>query len=584
MCGIAGVYNLKKQKVDYSLVAKMVGLLAHRGPDDEGFFIKENIGLGHRRLSIIDLSERGHQPMEREGLVIVYNGEIYNYIELRKELEEKGYVFSSATDTEVILFAFKEWGKDCLKKFNGMWAFAIWNKEKKELFCSRDRYGIKPFYYYYNDNVFLFASEIKPLLLFKKEPDKKSIYHYLTAELADFSENTFFKDIKQLEPGRYLILKDSTLKIDKYYELGFNRSLGSFSEKKLRQYSETFLGLLEDSVKLRLRSDVEIGSCLSGGLDSSAIVCLIDKLKKIKQKTFSFYAEAVDEREYIQEIVREKDINFFYVSSSAQEFWKDLEKVVFCQEEPFKSSGIYAQYKVMKLAKKNNIKVLLDGQGADELFGYPEQIGSFLNQSILHARFPLKFNKTILSNYLRFFLPKSAVFYLRKKKIKGLNFLNFSFEKEYKYEEGISRFSRINYQQALFEGITKSGLRRLLKYEDRNSMANSIESRLPFLDYRLVDFVFSLPAVYKIGKLLQREALKSLIPEKVRTRKDKMGFATPEENWLKENKENITNLFKSSDFKSEEYIENKKVLKNIEKINLSELWRFINLELWLRKF
>jgi asparagine synthase (glutamine-hydrolysing) len=573
MCGIAGIYG----KNSFS-VQKMTDLMQHRGPDDQGFFADGKISLGHRRLSIIDLSEKGHQPMERGGLVIVYNGEIYNYIELRKELERKGYVFSSGTDTEVILFAFKEWGRKCLEKFNGMWAFAIWDKDKKELFCSRDRYGIKPFYYYSSGSVFAFASEIKPLLLFKKKPNEKAIFEYLTAELADYSEQTFFEDIKQLEPSSYMTVKDAGMSMGRYYDVSFNKDLGRISQRNLKEYAENFLDLLQDSVRLRLRSDVEVGSCLSGGLDSSAIVCLINKLRNGGQKTFTFFASGADEREYIKETLADKDIKPFYISSSSEEFWQDLGKVVLSQEEPFKSSSIYAQYKVMELAQKQGVKVLLDGQGSDELFGYPEQISSFLNQSFLNGRALPNFN----TSFIRFFVPSSLLYYLRKKKIKSLNCIRPELKKKYRYNEAESKLAKINYQQALFEGLTGSGLRRLLRYEDKNSMAHSIESRLPFLDYRLVDFIFSLPAAYKINKLLQREALKGVIPEKVRLRKDKMGFVTPEEKWLRENKENIKRLF----LKDNPYFEKEKVLNLLNKENakLSELWRFINLELWLKKF
>jgi asparagine synthase (glutamine-hydrolysing) len=585
MCGIAGVYNNN----DDSLIKRMTGLMGHRGPDDEGFFEDDKIALGHRRLSIIDLSARGHQPMERDNLVIVYNGEIYNYIELRKELERKGYVFSSGTDTEVILFAFKEWGKDCLSKFNGMWAFAIWDKEKKELFCSRDRYGIKPFYYYFNGSVFAFSSELRPLLLFRKEPNEKAIFEYLTAELADYSSQTFFEGIKQLEPASYLFLKDNAIKKGKYYEIRPNFSLGVFSEKKAKEYAEEFLELLEDSVRLRLRSDVETGSCLSGGLDSSTIVSLINKLKKeTGQKTFSFYSNdpAIDERKYIKEILKDKNIDSYYVYCSGKDFWPEIQKVVQDQEEPFKSTSVYAQWKVMELANKNNVKVLLDGQGADELFGYPEQAASFFNQSFLKARALPRIN----GSWLRFFLPSSFIYYLRKKRIEELNFLKPALEKKYKYSERMSRSSRVNFQQALLEGMTDCGLKRLLRYEDKDSMAFSIESRIPFLDFRVVDFIFSLPAVYKFHngftKYLLRRACKGIIPEDVRLRKNKLGFAVPEEKWLSENRANILDIFKGRDFCSSVYVDKSKIIRKLEDKNsaISGLWRFINLELWLRKF
>ncbi len=284
MCGICGIYNRNtEKKINESTLKKMAKTISHRGPDDEGFYIGENIGLGHRRLSIIDFSKAGHQPMqnEDENLWIVYNGEIYNFLELRKELEKFGHRFKSNTDTEVILHAFEEWGIDCQNKFNGMWAFAIWDEKKKQLFCSRDRFGIKPFYYYIGNNVFAFASEIKALLccpFIKKEPNDKAIYDYLTIGASSHNAETFFKSIKQLEPGHYLILDKNGLKIEKYYQLPFNSEFGTFEEKKSQAFAQKFIELLEDSVRLRHRSDTQVGSCLSGGLDSSTIVCLADRL------------------------------------------------------------------------------------------------------------------------------------------------------------------------------------------------------------------------------------------------------------------------------------------------------------------
>ena len=591
MCGIAGIYNNNKE----SLVQKMTDLMEHRGPDDKGFFTDEKIALGHRRLSIIDLSEKGHQPMQRDNLVIVYNGEIYNYIELRKELEQKGYIFFSDTDTEVILFAFKEWGRDCLKKFNGMWAFAIWDKNKKELFCSRDRYGIKPFYYYYNNDVFAFASEIRALLscpFVKKEPNDKTVYEYLAAEMTDYSDHTFFKNIKQLEPSNYLLIKDKKFEKGKYYNLSFNPELGRFDSKKAEGYAEQFLLLLQDSVRLRMRSDVPVGSCLSGGLDSPAVVCLMTKfLKGEKQKTFSFYSEEFDEREYIEKVVKKAGAQDYYVSCSGENFWQDINRIVLQQEEPFKSTSIYAQWKVMELAEQNNVKVLLDGQGADEIMGYPGQAGSYFLQLFLNARIISFFQETnninlFFNHFIRYIAPKKLVMFLRKQKIESLKYINSGLEKKYGPAEILPRGARANFNQALFEGITGSGLRRLLKYEDKNSMAFSRESRLSFLDYRLVDFVSSLPAVFKAhkgtSKYLQRLAVKNLIPAEIIARKDKMGFVTPEERWLRENKENIKQIFR----RNNPYFSKEKILNklNQKKANLSSLWRFINLELWLKGF
>jgi len=271
MCGICGIYNLKREEQEKTL-KEMTKTLSHRGPDDEGFYIKENIGLGHRRLSIIDLSSAGHQPMSNEdgNLWITYNGEIYNFIELKKELKKLGHIFKSNTDTEVILHSFEEWGIACQNKFNGMWAFAIWDEKNKTLFCSRDRFGVKPFYYYFKKGVFVFASEIKALLrlpFLKKEPEEQTIYNFLALGLTDYGEETFFKDIKQLKPGHYLILNGDNLKIERYYRLKFNPEFGNFKEEECQNFAQNFIELLEDSIRLRHRVAVAFISKIpaSGG-------------------------------------------------------------------------------------------------------------------------------------------------------------------------------------------------------------------------------------------------------------------------------------------------------------------------------
>lgn len=625
MCGIAGIYNFEKT-VSEAWLKKMTDIMEHRGPDDEGFYVKDNIGLGHRRLSIIDLSSQGHQPMsnEDESLWIVYNGEIYNFIDLHNELEKRGHVFKSNTDTEVVLHSFEEWGFDCLNRFNGMWAFAIWDVKKKQLFCSRDRFGVKPFYYFFNGITFAFASEIKALIscpFIKKEPNEKAIHSYLLLMNRDYGDATFFSNIKQIEPSHYLLVDSRGIKINRYYQLPFNSNFGEFQEKKADKYSQQFMGLIEDSVRLRLQSEVSIGSNLSGGLDSSAIVCLINRLLQKKgvaqevigrrQKTFSscFEDARFDERKYIEKIFTKINIDSHYVFPSSDNLWREMDNLIYHQEEPFISTSIYAQWCVMKLAKENGVKVVLDGQGADELFGYPPQISSYFIQMILSgeiSHFLEEFNKSlstysisnlgndVLNRFLRYYLPRKLILSLRKTAIKNLNFIRKDFVSKYKYDEITSRHSLINLQNTLHEGVMKHGLRTLLNYEDKNSMAHSMEARVPFLDYRLVEFVFSLPAAYKIHggwtKYLLRRAVKDMLPQETCWRRDKMGFVTSEIIWLRETKNTIKDIFRSDNFQSRDYVDRKKILNNIDQslykkdMGLSELWRFINLELWLRRF
>ncbi len=618
MCGICGIYNLNGREYE-KILREMAGKLAHRGPDDEGFYFTENIGLGHRRLSILDLSSAGHQPMSNEDgtLWITYNGEIYNFIELKEELIKLGHNFKSHTDTEVILHSFEEWGADCQNRFNGMWAFSIWDEKSKTLFCSRDRFGVKPFYYYFNGTVFSFTSEIKALLCLpdlKKEPNEKKIYDFLVTGLVDNDDETFFKDVKQLEPGHCLILKENKLKIERYYRPSFNKKIGTFDEKKCGELSKKFIDLLEDSIRLRFRSDVEVASCLSGGLDSSTIVALSDKLINKKIKTFSICSQDLrfDEREYIEKVSKKFESESHYVFPSHEEFLKDIGDLIWTQEEPFRPVAIYGHWRLMKLAKENKIKVLLIGEGADELLGYPEQMGSFFFQAIASGKLSLLFKEIkaavkikgfaevkrivfLLSNQIvRYVLPQVVVLFLRKKMIGDLSYINKSFYDKFVYNDEIPREARINFQKILYERTMRSGLRYLLNFEDKNSMAFSVENRPPFLDYRLVEFIFSLPATYKMHdswpKYLIRNSTEGLLPEEIRWRKYKEGLLTPALSWLKENKEYIRKIFESEDFRAGRYIDRKLILDRFDDFFIKcnekapEIWKYVSLELWLKTF
>ena len=634
MCGIVGVYNLNKNQVNQNSLKEMVKVIKHRGPDDEGFYIKENLGLGHCRLSIIDLSQAGHQPMfsNDKTLSIVHNGEIYNFIEIRNELQGLGYKFKSNTDTEVILYSYQQWGVDCLKKFNGMWAFAIWDAQRKLLFCSRDRFGIKPFYYFFNTKSFVFGSEIKALFLcpfIKKEPNDKIIYDYLARGSSDHTDQTFFKNIKQLQPGHYLIIKQNKFEIKKYYELCFNPKIGYLKDQKAQEYSYKFINLLKGSVKLRLRSDVSIGTCLSGGLDSSTIVCLINELLKQggvekqaigeRQKTFSscFNEQKFDERKYIEKVAEKTSVQSHYVFPSQKGLWQEIEELIWHQEEPFCSTSVYAQWNVMKLAKQKGVKVLLDGQGGDELLaGYPGYADLYFSQLFSNARlltlakeFYAK-NKitgysaknllqSLLKELVYYYLPLNLRHFLKRNTKQKFSLINPDFVAKYKHREKKQARHKLrpNFQKELWQSETGSGLRQLLRYEDKNSMAFSIETRVPFIDYRLVEFVFSLPGCYKIyqgwTKYLLRIGTKDLLPKEITWRRHKMGFVTPETIWLKNSHEKIKRIFKARDFMAKKYINQRSVLNKLDyclnkqdadvDVNVFELWKFINLELWLKK-
>jgi asparagine synthase (glutamine-hydrolysing) len=626
MCGIAGIYNLNNQPIDQKILREMLEIIKHRGPDDEGIFIDKNLGIGNKRLAIIDLSEAGHQPMSSEDktLWIVYNGEIYNFIELRRELKKRGYRFRSNSDTEVILNSYKEWGSNCLDKFNGMWSFVIWDDKKKQLFCARDRFGIKPFYYYFNGKNFAFTSEIKALLkcpFIKREPNEKLIYDYLNFGIVDHTNESFFAGIKQLEPGHFLIVSSKNGLINReYYQISFNQEIGKFDKNKHREYTQKFLQLLKTSIKMRLRSDVPVGSCLSGGLDSSTIVFLINRLlqeerinKEIigeQQRTFTSSYEDLrfDERKYVQKVIEDTRAKPHFVFPNGKGLWQELDQLIWQQEEPFNSTSVYAQWNVMRLAKQNNVKVLLDGQGADEtLAGYLPYFGSFLNQLFFSGKYITYLKELESVARVGLLSKKEAVFYqlkelflifpqsLRKIIKQKSSLLNQNFDKKYKERENqqIRDISKFNLSKHLLYDTTKTGLRALLRYEDKNSMAFSIETRLPFLDYRLIEFVFSLPAVYKIhngwSKYLLRSAVGNLLPREISWRRDKMGFVTPEIIWLKENKGEIKKIFSEKRFMSDIYVNRKKILDDLDnffkkEVGTSELWRLINLELWLRKF
>jgi asparagine synthase (glutamine-hydrolysing) len=650
MCGIAGIFHFEKE-VHPKLIQKMTNVLHHRGRDDDGFLavnfdsrkaypltgkgskvpglkLEEfntpvHLFLGHRRLSILDLSPSGHQPMSNEDgtLWIVHNGEVYNFLEIKKELESLGHDFRSRTDTEVILHAYKEWGVDCLSRFNGMWAFAIWDLPKKRIFCSRDRAGVKPFYYLYDGKRFCFTSEIKALLQiddFRADPNEQVMADYLFLGLVDHTNETFFKNIYQLRPGEYLLFEKDRLTIQSYWDI---------EAKEIRyaregDYAERFHELLQDSIRLRLRSDVPIGSCLSGGLDSSSIVCMANKLmfdgQSIdlnlvgeRQKTFSscFENPAYDERKFIELVIDQTGAERNYVFPKGEDLFKDLPKLIWHQDEPFGSTSIYAQWKVMEHANEKGVKVLLDGQGGDELLaGYPPSFYAFFKQTIRQLALAslIKEVKGFLKHQgwrMDQFMPRvmaGLVPDIFKPLFQHSNPYGFQWVQERfkkKYHRSITKPNRFENElnNFLYHTFRSSALPGLLHYEDRNSMAYSIESRLPFLDYRLVEFAFGLPLESKIRegrtKVILRKAMESVLPEEITNRMDKMGFVTPEAEWFRTTlRDPIHKIFNSKSFSERGYFNIANVKNNFNdhckgKVdNHSMIWRCVNLELWMRMF
>jgi asparagine synthase (glutamine-hydrolysing) len=616
MCGLCGIFELTPQTPALKLLERMNQALQHRGPNDEGIYLDGPIGLGHRRLAILDLSVAGHQPMSStdQNYWIVYNGEVYNYLELRTDLQQLGYKFRSESDTEVILAAYQAYGIDCLNKFNGMWSFAIWDQQRQELFCSRDRFGIKPFYYYSNSERFIFASEIKALLQHPQVPrsiDDSVCYRFLAFGQSNVGEESFFADIRQLEAGHCLIVNRDGIQKKCYWDLQETSAPFSLTPKLAIQ---EFKRLFVDSVHLRMRSDVPIGTCLSGGLDSSSIVCVANQLSQkspeylYQQETFSscFDSKIFDERPFIDSVIEHTGAKRNYLFPEPQTFLHEVESLVSTQNEPFSSLSIFAQWSVMKKVKERGITVLLDGQGADELLAGYGHDGLFWNELLqdnqwidLKSEIRASFSKYGVKTTLRRFgrmLASQQINSWNKIKIKNNSFISKDFQNSFFqkfYQEKKATIFQKQLKNELYHEL-KYGLMPLLRYEDRNSMAFSLESRLPFLDYRLVEFSFSLPDTLIIqngwSKWILRQAMAGILPEKIRWRQDKMGFVTPQDIWFKEELAPfIHEVLHDPNFQQRSYWNSKKIiesyqmyLKNNDPTIKIWLWRFISTELWLK--
>jgi len=580
MCGICGIIYFNKGYVQESLLKTMMQRMKHRGPDDEGIFIDKN------------------------RYVIIHNGEVYNYIELRDELINKGYKFRSNTDTEVILYSYIEWGVDCLNKFNGMWAFSIYDKKTKEIFFSRDRYGIKPFYYYLDKDKFIFASEIPPILKILKQkstPDYQSIFDYLAFNRTDQTDKTFFQHIKKLQHGQTITIQNSQIKFNTWYRLREHI-------KNPFQNPEEYLETFKQAVGLRLRSDVPVGVCLSGGLDSSSIVSvLLKKYNKHDLNTFSAVYEkgqTGDETEFINEYSSSLK-NMYYTTPNVDSLYNDLDAFVSTQGEPIPSTSPYAQFKVMELAQKN-VVVTLDGQGADEqLAGYHYFFGYFFKDLLRNLRIfklgsetlhYLFIHKSIfgLKTFLYFLLPEKL---RTRTRISEKGYLNLDFVQQHQNTNSIAGnlYGSQTLKDALLDHFEYK-LEHLLKWEDRNSMWFSLESRVPFLDHNLVEKTLALHGDQKIErgmtKSILRESMKGVLPESIRMRKDKVGFDTPQDEWFRTSKfkKLILNTLNSSSFRRRKLIDNQKAIKMYQdhlkgRINISkEIWKWIHLEFWFNEF
>jgi asparagine synthase (glutamine-hydrolysing) len=563
MCGIAGIITTDTSFISEQRLLQMTNALQHRGPEKEKLWINDGktVGFGHRRLCIIDLSEAAAQPMHYlNRYTIVYNGEIYNYIEIKETLQKQGYSFASHSDTEVILAAYDFWKEKCLQQFDGMFALAIWDNVENKLFAARDRFGEKPFFYHFDqNNNFLFASEMKALWAvgIEKAMNNSMLLNYISLgwvqNPVDGME-TFYSGIFQLPHASYLIfsLHENDLSINRYWDIDKEKTIDITTEKAVEQFAELFT----TSVKRRLRSDVAVGTSLSGGLDSSSVVAIIKKISagtELSSYSAIFPNFEKDESKYIADIKTQFSLKSFTTTPTAEGFINDFEKLCYHQEEPFGSSSIYAQFKVFELAKQNDVTVLLDGQGADEtLAGYNKYIHWFLQElftSKFHVfqqqRKMLVQNKISfdwgLKNYVAALLPAQVASQLQKKSLSLLlnnRDIKKDFAEAFLDREMMHKPIATKLNDILYFNTMQFGLQELLRYADRNSMAHSREVRLPFLSPELVEFVFSLPAELKINngftKNILRKTMQHTLPASVVWRKDKVGFEPPQKKWMEE--------------------------------------------------
>lgn len=573
MCGFAGFVGLKEPK----LISRMTQVLGHRGPDDEGIFTSKKASFGHRRLAIIDLSKKGHQPMfnEDRSVVLIYNGEVYNFQGLKKQLIEKGHKFRSKTDSEVILHSFEEWGIRAVKKFQGCFAFALWDKKRETLFLVRDRIGIKPVYYYQNGSQLFFASEIKAILenkKIKRAINEPAYFQYLAFQ-ASLSDQTLFQGIKKVPPATILTFKNNKLSFKKYWQLKKDSKIQVLNQEKLQQKLKQ---LLKEVVKIRLISDVPLGVLLSGGLDSSSLVALMSQVTRQPINTFSVgFGQKDDELKYARIVAEKFKTCHQEIIIKPKNLQRVLRKIVWHQDEPLADGGGVATYLAAQEVSKK-VKVVLSGEGGDEAFGGY----SWYKLGVL----PFTFLPHSLKQKIYFYL---TTFYRKEKCQNKGQFQNF---------------------QKIFNREEDNFLNKMIKFEIENILPNSLcmkldkmtsswglEARTPFLDHKLLEFCFSLPKKYKVSlfknKLLFRETMADLLPLEILARK-KHGFLLPTEKWLRsglkkfaqevilDKKSHARGLYLRKEL--EDLFRPQRGFAEIERINL--LWRLFIFELWYEAF
>ena len=612
MCGFwfsSGFPNISNKQLD---------IISHRGPDNSKMLnLGNNNFIGHNRLSIIDLTTDSNQPMfsKDNNFILVYNGEIYNYVELRTELEKFGHVFSSNGDTEVLLSAFLQWGKKCLNKLNGMFAFVIYDKSTGRIFAARDRFGIKPLYYYYLKNKILFCSEIKQITTLKNFKSKANINRaidFISWRIFNHTNETMFQNVFQLKGGQYLDINLDSINENLFEKIKTWYSYKNLANIEENKFSETenialFKQKLEESVRLRLRSDVPIATALSGGIDSSSLTTLVENISPNSQTTFSSRSKNpyLDEYNFAEDVINNNKIkNHYNFFLDDDDIFDEIEKVVWYNDEPISSSSIVAQSKLFNHINSKKFKVAINGQGADEVLGTYGVNKPFYNElknkklfrylfREVHSK-SLRNNKSFyLFNYFRILLStfKPRLFPEKSIDIINSNFLNHNLNPHnYLANEMGLKINNSLKDYNIFL-IYISSLPMLLQYEDRTSMRYSIESRVPYLDYNFIEYVMSIPSGLKINngtdKYILRESLKTLIPKSIYNRRSKLGYATNQKSWAESKL--LENFRERLNFACETYpfLKNRAdyLIRNIQQPNINSIcWRIIIFDIWAKKY
>jgi asparagine synthase (glutamine-hydrolysing) len=620
MCGIAVSISFDGRPADQQALERMGRALAHRGPDESAIATYGSVGFAFRRLAILDLTAAGHQPMETTDgrLSIVFNGEIYNYIELKKELEQLGHTFRSTCDTEVLLLAYRQWGEDCVSRLNGMWAFAIYNKAQRTLFVSRDRFGVKPLYRFQNRNTLLLASEIKGIVasgLYAPETNWRATSKFLLRNRLDDDCDTFFCGVDQVPPGTSLEIQlDGRIKSRRYWAL----PSATPAHEEIAAPEQTVRELLRDSVRLRMRSDVPIGVCLSGGIDSSAIISLMAAMRPPdatgRLQAFSYIPEEFSEAAGIQLSIERTGAELNELVTTPQQLWDILPRAMWHHDGPVHSPTALVGFELMRLARSRGVKVVLNGQGADEVWaGYPYFFQHYWSDLVRRGR--LWRASREISAFSHAHSRSTAALWrvtaakLLRRSVEGLpgyralvreRRLSRLYADPWYTNDLVRKLDApdltdrsMNFERILRHSVQKNPLPLYLRIEDRNSMAHSVEARLPFLDYRLVSLAFSLGPEWKLrgpwNKYIVREATKGLMAESVRTRRDKMGFPTPSSKWFANAwYQPVRDLLASQSLRESGLVNVARVEHDLERHRTGEtdtsrrLFRVVQLGLWLQ--